>query len=94
MSSIPVSPRSAEFIQTAVDIALAVENGASPNDQAVIDLLNSIVDDFGITPIVGTNDYDLINAPRQSLNYINGLGGNDLIFGRGGTDVIDRKSVV
>jgi Ca2+-binding RTX toxin-like protein len=80
--------QSEAFINTAVQISDAVEGGASPADPAVINLLNSVTAQFGVTPAVGSGGNDTLFAPKGALTYTNGLGGNDVIFGGSGTDVI------
>ncbi len=82
------SDRSQEFIDTAIALSDAVAGGADPADPDVVALLNSIAEDFGVDINVGTNGHDFLFAPREALTYTNALGGNDIIFGRAGTDVI------
>jgi Ca2+-binding RTX toxin-like protein len=78
----------ADFLKTAGDISNAVDGGASPQDPAVLDLLNSIVTKFDPALTVGTDSFDFLFSKNAQLNYVNGLGGNDIMFGGKKTDVL------
>jgi Ca2+-binding RTX toxin-like protein len=78
----------ADFLKTAGDISNAVDGGASPQDPAVINLLNSIATKFNPALTVGTDSFDFLFSKKAPLNYVNGLGGNDVMFGGNKTDVL------
>jgi Ca2+-binding RTX toxin-like protein len=77
-----------DFLNTAAQISDAVDAGASPADPAVVELLNSIVTKFNPAVSVGSDSFDFIIPKHAGLNYVNGLGGHDVLFGRSGTDVL------
>lgn len=80
--------RADEFIETAIGISDAVEGGASPADPEVLALLQSVSEDFGVEVKAGDDTAEVIRVEKTELTYTNGLGGDDLITGRGETDVI------
>jgi Ca2+-binding RTX toxin-like protein len=84
------SPRknSKEFVDSAVSVSNAVIAGADPADPAVMELLNDILETFKPTFRVGTDGRDVFSADQFNLNYINALGGDDVIFGSRNSDVL------
>jgi Ca2+-binding RTX toxin-like protein len=78
----------ADFLKTAADISDAVDGGASPQDPEVVNLLNSIATKFNPALTVGTDSFDFLFLKHAQLNYVNGLGGNDVMFGGNKTDVL------
>jgi Ca2+-binding RTX toxin-like protein len=79
---------SAEFVAAAGQISDAVDAGASPGDPTVIALLNSLVAQFNPTTTIGTDLSNILFSRGDSLNYVNGLGGDDTLIGRSRTDVL------
>jgi Ca2+-binding RTX toxin-like protein len=80
--------RSSEFIKTAAQISDAVDNGASPADPSVIALLNSVASAFKPAFTLGNDRANILSSRGDTLNYVNGLGGNDIIRGSNKTDVL------
>jgi Ca2+-binding RTX toxin-like protein len=77
-----------QYLDTAAQISDAVDSGASPADPAVIALLNTINDQFKPAFKVGTAERDILFSNGSSLNYVNALGGNDVVVGSDRTDVL------
>jgi Ca2+-binding RTX toxin-like protein len=77
-----------EFVNTAGEISDAVDAGASPADPNVVSLLNSIVTKFNPDVKVGSDSFDFLFTKNAELNYVNGLGGNDVLLGNSKTDVL------
>jgi Ca2+-binding RTX toxin-like protein len=78
----------ADFLKAATEISDAVDKGASPQEQSVVDTLNKIVADFNPAFTAGTDSFDFLFSKKADLNYVNGLGGNDVMFGGKKTDVL------
>jgi Ca2+-binding RTX toxin-like protein len=82
------SPVATEFVKTSGDISDAVDAGASSADPSVVALLNSIVTKFNPAVTVGTDSFNFLFSKHAELNYINGLGGQDVLLGSRKTDVL------
>jgi Ca2+-binding RTX toxin-like protein len=83
-----MSPLAREFVDTSAQISDAVDAGRSPAEPEIAALLNSIVTKFNPGLTVGDDMSNVLFSKHASLNYVNGLGGNDALFGSGRTDVL------
>jgi Ca2+-binding RTX toxin-like protein len=82
------------FLDAAIAVSLAVENGADPADPAVQDQLNSLIAEFQPLTVIGTDAREVLSIDTASdgalpfLSYANGLGGDDLLVGDVSADVL------
>lgn len=77
-----------EFLDAAVAVSDAVAAGAVSEDPAVVELLDSLFETFQPNDFIGTEGTDLASGKPGQLNYLNGLGGNDVLKGVSTTDVL------
>lgn len=76
------------FLDSAIAVSDAVLTGADPADPAVQEFLNMLVEEFQPTVAIGTDARDVLVANQNTLNYINALGGDDVVQGSRNTDVL------
>lgn len=77
-----------EFLDAAVAVSDAVAGGADPADPAVVALLDDLFEQFQPNAFIGTDGADLASGKPGQLNYLNGLGGDDVLKGVSTTDVL------
>jgi Ca2+-binding RTX toxin-like protein len=80
--------KKADFLKAATDISDAVDSGASPANPAVISQLNDLVSKFNPALTVGTDTFDFSFSKNAALNYVNGAGGSDVLYGGSKVDVL------
>ena len=81
------SALSEAFIQNAIAISNDLELG-EPSGTPVETLIDNVSTNFGVTIQEGTNAGDCMFAYCAPLTFTVGWGGNDLLIGRSGTDVM------